>query len=471
MTRPLALASILVATLVVARAEAQPKPPPKPQPAPAPKPAPAPPPPITRQAPALARVAEQLAQSLAALPGRALVVAGPLTSDAPAPRGAQLAIAVANQLAGRRGGGARAHSDAAPLALARGLAHGETRLVHLAVEIVAGQLRASADVYPIPRTVWARTRDPEPGPIGHAFATAPIDAEIRSFLVPVPLTAMAPIRGKNFESDVVALACGDLDGDGAPEIVSVSRRRVSALRLSAGKVVPVHSRPWGELAPVAPAPLREPIGFSVVAARAGGDEGTPVFVDVGLTDRARSVRLDGQLRLAGLMGGIAVPDGDGSACTRISALTVTGPIGSCVPGDPAPLAPSVGGQYDAFASARLVSPRGEPFAVWAGREAGVVELRDERGRRERLEGAGAQLAVADLDQDGAAEVVASLDTQNPLEDAVVVWTWPPEAGAKPREVARIPAPAGVRALAACPPDGAGRSPFVVATADEIWVVR
>ncbi|MEJ7733203.1 MAG: MMPL family transporter [Polyangiaceae bacterium] len=48
---------------------------------------------------------------------------------------------------------------------------------------------------------------------------------------------------------------------------------------------------------------------------------------------------------------------------------------------------------------------------------------------------------------------------------------PGAAAPRPREVARLPAAAGVQALAVCPPDGPGRAPFVVATADEIWVVR
>jgi hypothetical protein len=43
--------------------------------------------------------------------------------------------------------------------------------------------------------------------------------------------------------------------------------------------------------------------------------------------------------------------------------------------------------------------------------------------------------------------------------------------ARPKEILRLPAAAGVQALGVCPPDGPARAPFVVATADEIWVVR
>ena len=139
----------------------------------------------------------------------------------------------------------------------------------------------------------------------------------------------------------------------------------------------------------------------------------------------------------------------------------------------------MGGQYDAFASARLVSARGEPYAVWAGRERGALELRDDAGHKAALDSVGAQLAVGDLDQDGEPEILASLDTPNPLDDAVVIRSWaraaviPLGAGPSARlhEVRRLPAPAGVHAIAVCPPDGPGAAPFVVATADELWVVR
>jgi len=426
---------------------------------------------------AISRIVDALARELGPVDDRALVVAAPLTSDSQAPRGAQLTALIATQLAGRIGAGARPRVEPTPLGEARAAAGGAPALVHLQVEIVAGKLRVTADVFPVPRTVWARIRDPEPGPIAHAFAQAHLDAEIRTYLAPVPLVAALTVeRAKNFESDVVALACGDIDGDGAPEILSVSRRRISLLRLRGGQVIPVVSRPWVELAGVHPTPLREPIGFATMVQRAPGGEPLPPFADVGLTDRARSLRVDGRLQVTAEMAGIAVPDGAGTACTRLWGLSISGPLGPCAPGDPQPVSGSVGGQYDALASARLLTPRGEAFSVWAGRERGAVEIRDDAGRRQGLSSAGAQLAVGDLDQDGDPEILASLDVQSALEDAVVVWTWPrskvAKAGAeKPREALRLPAPAGVHALAVCPPDGPGRAPFAVATSDEIWVVR
>ncbi|WP_437754246.1 hypothetical protein [Sorangium sp. So ce1389] len=461
---------LLLALLALARpAAAQPSPPPAAAP---PRPAaPAPRPPR----PAVARAVDALARSLEPVTGRALVAAAPLVSDAPAPRGAQLAAALAAQLAGKLGAAARAQKDPIPLPLAREAARDDGALVHLAVEIAAGRLRVTADVYPVPRTVWARIRDPEPGPIAHGYAEVPIDAEIRSFLAPIPLVAARVDRAKNFEGDVVALACGDLDADGSLEILSVSRRRVTTLRLRGGRVVPLSSRSWPDVVAVHPSPLREPLAFATLVERERDGEPSPPYADVGLTDRARSIRFDGKLQALAELPGLAVPDAGGSACTATWGPLLTGPLGPCASADPPPATAALAGRYDALASARLLSARGEPFTVWATRERGAVELRDSAGRRRPVGSAGAQLAIGDLDQDGQPELLASLDVLDPLEDAVVVWSWRRREGAPDRaaleEILRLPAPAGVRALAVCPPDGAGRAPFAVATADEIWVVR
>lgn len=432
--------------------------------------------PATRKLPraTVSRLAEAIAADIAHVPGRALVVTSPLVSDAPAPRASELALLVANQIAGRRGAGARAFDKPESLANARSEARIAEVLVMLKVEIAAGKLRVTADVFPVPRTVWARVRDPEPGPIAHAFAEAPIDAEVRTFLAPIPMTTVDVTRAQNFESDVVALACADLDADGSNEIITVSRRRVTTMRLREGKVVPLRSRNWSDLAPLAPVPLREPVGLAAVIEQSSPTGDRAVFLDVGLSDRSKSVRLDEQLRVVTTLDGLPLGSGENRSCVRVNQPWLSGAFFPCIPGEIA-LPITLPGSYDALAAGSLFSSKGEPFVVVAARnDRGVVEVRDDADHATSFDAAGAQLAVGDLDQDGEAEILSSLDVPMGTTDAVVVRSWTRRTTAEslhPKESFRIPAAAGVRALAVCPPDGPGRAPFVVATTDEVWVVR
>ena len=84
---------------------------------------------------------------------------------------------------------------------------------------------------------WDRIRNPLPSPIGHAFSSVKIDAEVRSFLTPLLLEQASVHRVKHDEPDVIAAACGDVDGDGGDELVLVSRERVSMGRIRGDKFV------------------------------------------------------------------------------------------------------------------------------------------------------------------------------------------------------------------------------------------
>jgi hypothetical protein len=96
-------------------------------------------------------------------------------------------------------------------------------------------------------------------------------------------------------------------------------------------------------------------------------------------------------------------------------------------------------------------------------------LVDDRGRRARISGVGAQLAIGDLDGDGQPELVSGSDTLDPAADALVVHTWQDDG--KLVERLRIGVPSGVRAVAICPPESAGQAPIAVATGDGVWIVR
>ena len=420
-----------------------------------------------RSVTAIVDIVAALDTALPALEGRVLVGVAPLATDVAAPRAKALSITIAQVFAGRR----RFEGPIEPETIdgVRGRAHGVREIVYLTPKIVNGELVVTADVFPVPRTVWARIRNPSPGPFAHAFAKAFIDAEVRSHLEPVPITAFDATRGRNFESGVIALACDDLDRDGAPEIVSMSRKSITLSRIRAGRVEPLASHLWGDLSSPASAPLREAIGFAIPV-RTSHQPLDPRGIIASITDRALAVELDAGLDLAGSFASLAVPDGDAYACARLPALTVTGPLTACRSSAPSASRTSVGGRYDAFASAKLVTQDGKPFVVSVGREDGTLEVFDDQGHHVTIPHVGAQVAVGDLDQDGTPEIFTSLDVAGSVADAIVIHSWS-RSDAKVREVARIPLAAGVHAIAMCPPESAKRAPFLVATSDEIVVMR
>jgi hypothetical protein len=95
------------------------------------------------------------------------------------------------------------------------------------------------------------------------------------------------------------------------------------------------------------------------------------------------------------------------------------------------------------------------------------------GKTSSLPHAGAQIALADLDQDGSPEVITAVDVlpkpPGDVDDALVITTLAPDGSL--RERSRTPVPTGVRAIAACPPEGGGSGSVVVATPGELWIVR
>jgi hypothetical protein len=94
---------------------------------------------------------------------------------------------------------------------------------------------------------------------------------------------------------------------------------------------------------------------------------------------------------------------------------------------------------------------------------------DDTGRSVRIPGAGGQLALGDLDLDGAPELVSSSDTRAPSSDVLTVRSWGTDGVV--RERFRLAVPDGIRALATCPSEDARAAPIVVATGSGLWIVR
>jgi hypothetical protein len=398
-------------------------------------------------------------KGLGGAPATVVVVAGPLVSDQASPKGDELALRVAALVAGKIGATAKVHNQTSQLGTARAVAGKSGGLVYVQVEIAKGELRAVLDLYPVQRNSWDRIRNPLPAPTAHAFASVKIDAEVRAFLSPIVLEQASVHKAKHDEGEVLAIACGDVDGDGGNEIAVVSRTRVVLGRLRGGKLVTTKTATWASLASRAPAPLREPIGTAAIF-------GGRVFV--GTSDRG-GVAIGADFTTHAPLPGLPVTLGDAVLCvaTDSASSALEGPLVDCFTSrDQAPRVLPPAPRFDAFAGATIGARDGSARPVVAAREtSGKLRLRLGDTLTRVVEGAGAQLAAGDLDQDGVAEIVTTADAG---DDFISVVTW---GGGDPKPRLKVAAPAGVRALAVCPPEERGAPALVAVVGAEIWLIR
>jgi hypothetical protein len=406
--------------------------------------------------------AQESARSLGSTPALSVVVAAPLASDEVAPKGDELALRMAALVAGRIGSSARAHAQTAPLGAARAIAGRASALVYVQTEVAKGDLRTTLDVYPSMANGWDRIRNPLPSPIGHAFASVKIDAEVRSFLSPLLLELSSVHRARHDESDVLAAACGDVDGDGGNEIVLVSRERVVMGRIRGGKFAVERAAAWSDLSAHAPVPMRDPLGGAVVLAGS---------IAIGSTERG-SLSLSPDFAAHAPLPGMPAWGGDGVVCLmpEPSAGAFDGaPFDCAVARDTKPKMAVPAPRFDAFAAAAIADPQGVSRAVVAVREpSGKLKLKVGEAPLATPEGIfGAQLAVCDLDQDGVPEIAASAEGP---EDSVDVFSVAPDTSSL-RGRLHLVAPGGVRALSVCPPEEHGEPVLVAVVGNEVWLVR
>lgn len=415
---------------------------------------------------AIVRVAEAIARGIGDVDPGSLVAASSLVSDVPAPKGDDLAVRIATQVAGRLRS-AHAHPQPATLAIARGASRAS--LVYVQVEIAKGELRVTADVYGVVANGWERLKQPMPAPRAHAFSVAPLDAEVRTFLLPIVLEQATVHRAKHEETDVLAIGCGDVDADGGHEIVLASRARVVVGKIRGGKLAVDRAVPWSHLSTRVPAPLREPAASVVV--RSGE-------LLLGMTDRG-AVAIDASLAPRRALTGLPLAGSDGEACAaavpELGAFDGNG-IACEVPasGDPPSVVTMPANRFDAAATLRLVGKDGATSQVFAAREpGGKLRLRrtDPGGKTTDapIDGVGAQIALADLDLDGIPEIAFSGDARIDTDtDALVVWSWRPNGFV---QRLRYPTKESIHAIAACPPEERGVPALVAAVGGEVWIIR
>jgi hypothetical protein len=229
----------------------------------------------------------------------------------------------------------------------------------------------------------------------------------------------------------------------------------------AGRFVATTTASWAQLSPLSRAPLREPIGSAWI------EPGR--WVDVGLTDRLEAIRLDGAFAATQKLGRRLPWPGGG--CAKVQGTSVRPEIERCVSSDEAPAISRMDKPADTLAGAAVPTRAGLARHVRAERffNESVVSLKDDAGRTVRLEPAGAQLAVGDLDGDGQPEVASSADTLDPNGDALIVHTWQDDG--KLVERYRLGVPGGVRAIAICPAESTQLSAVALASPGEVWVIR
>ncbi len=237
---------------------------------------------------------------------------------------------------------------------------------------------------------------------GELSVRSRLDAELRQALGPLPRVTADTLVARTTElpgRGYWAVRAHDLDGDGRTELVAVSRDGVAVLRLGASRVgvrlVEVGRAPFPPDLPRAAERSRRPLATAIA---------TPEGVVVRASEHAAPVRvtLSGErvrvTRASGPCGDEAYPL-DGSCASRVTGRDH---FGERLAGGERALAPfyaravrrirSADGQVLAYEA--VVTPLGRLALRAGGRAVGAV-------------GYGTALAMADLDDDGAVELLTS----------------------------------------------------------------
>jgi hypothetical protein len=407
--------------------------------------------------PAMAALACEVARTLGASAPGALVVAAPLESDRPLREPGKLPLRLASLVAGRIGNSAQSDGRTATLATARGMASTRGLLLYLSPVIQDGRLRLTADLHRTQTGFWDRIRTPRPGPIAHAYAERPLDAEVASYLRVPDLVLEATHRLSFPHGTILALACGRTRPGRGLEVVALTRHRIHIGALRRAAFHAERDVAWNKLSEVAGAPLRQPLAFAIIASHG---------IDVGLSDRSHALRLHPDLSLDRVLAGQVPWTGD--TCLQNTDGALGRPI-ACVPELRGELI-QLSGRTDAFAAHRDFDAMGRPRRFTAFRDPRSRLLTLQRAgvddASQQIPGVGAQVALGDLDLDGNVEILTTEDTLDRGEDALTVRTW---ADGTPTVRTRSPVPTGIDAIAICPHDRRPIARILVATAQAIWV--
>jgi hypothetical protein len=426
------------------------------------------------------RLAALLGAPTLALPG----VPGPLPTDGPAAASPLFQVHRAASMAE---------------ALTAGFAE-EHRFV-VEPRVTFGVLQLVVSHQQVTRNIWDRTRKKMNAVmLGNTFLQERFDAELQSFFAPAPLEALRLHKATTpLTEPVLALACGDLDGDLGNELMILTAEHLLRGRVKAGTFVEESRRRLRDVTNLAPVPFREPLGRLALNQR-----------HVLLWHSSyQPVQTDGDFAFQSTLPGLVLAGGPIPICMKSSPVEAAADFRTI-----APCFPSHATAITASPSAMAGYPKiraeethewidaGDAIAVgaqaWSAvrlRDTGhIVVRRDGRILKElSLKEAakvkngdsayvsatfGSQLALADLDLDGRLELVTSLAPAAPSvaflkEDAVVISALHEnDAGSlEIRERARFRVTDSVRALAVCPLEAHATQTIVAATAHDLMLIH
>lgn len=340
-------------------------------------------------------------------------------------------------------------------------------LVFLSSAIKSGDLFLEVTVTKWPSKFWRRVLAPE-GTTTEALRLR-VGAESLRGLFPVAkrfvrkrTTIKSPI------SAPVALACGDIDEDGHPDLAVIGRHSIVLGALSLESFREKTRRDWEDLSKVHGSPLRSPLAAARIENK---------LLTVGLSDRAQTVHLNEHLARVGYSArGYPL---SGGQCLSYSAEGLMMPAINCQTPQKDPparlaLTPMDSDQaLDAYASRSFLTESGVAGSITTQLPLGAsdasveVALPSEQLIELVLEGTGASIVNADINGDGTVEIISSSGSAPGAADHLRIHTVLDRRIVKVTEVAT----SSIFALAVCPFDGENPLTLVMATAEELWILK
>jgi hypothetical protein len=309
-------------------------------------------------------------------------------------------------------------------------------LLDLELLVVEGHLHLRGQLLRTDRSLWRDTLQPDRGAVSHLDANVRIDAEVRAFQSS-PAAAAVRFTHHTYplgRGEILALGAGDLDGDGRADLLALGPRTLEVLKpRSSGGFV---AGPRLQLAsPSAPLRSRRPLGTLVVMDRDRNGR-AEVFTRTGELEQGAEIVFDGKSlvtrkALAGYPLAAAASGADLILGHPVPGLDLFG-------ADALVFAPAGVPAWQKQLPATFYTLRTAMVSTKTGRQcyAGVVDGGGQLQIFSFVNEApialgpkvGVALDLADLDDDGALEVIASSAEGPEADDQLLVFRLVPSTG-------------------------------------------